>query len=208
METVRTDAEGVTDSMNDKNDKMRSISKLSPEDAVRRLLLYVGEDTDREGLQETPHRVVSSYSELFAGYHTDPHDILKVFEDDSSDEMVVLRDIEFYSMCEHHILPFFGKAHVAYIPDGRVVGISKLARAVDLYARRLQIQERLCQQVTSLLDEVLKPKGSACLLEAQHLCMLSRGVGKQNSVMISSSLTGAFQTEEATRNEFLSLVRK
>ena len=178
-----------------------------PQDNIRRLIEYIGDDPDREGLKETPNRVVRSYSELFSGYREDPSTVMKVFEDDSCDEMVVVRDIEFYSTCEHHLLPFFGKAHVAYIPDGKVLGVSKLIRVLEIFSRRLQIQERLCEQVTYTLMTHLKPKGVACVLEAQHFCITSRGVGKQGSVMVTSSLTGVFRDSgNAARQEFLSMI--
>lgn len=178
--------------------------------AVRELLKFIGEDPDREGLLETPHRVVKSYADLFSGYQYDTDDkiaaVLKVFEDGACDEMVLLKDIEFVSFCEHHLLPFIGKAHIAYLPNGKVVGISKLARILDVYARRLQIQERLTQQVTSALDKYLNPLGSACVVEAHHQCMSCRGVMKQNSVMVTSSLTGQFREPEV-RSEFFHLIR-
>jgi GTP cyclohydrolase I len=186
----------------------RMSGEQGPEENVRRLIEYIGDDPNREGLLETPSRVVRSYTELFGGYGINPSTVLKVFEDDSCDEMVIVRDIEFYSSCEHHMLPFFGKAHIAYIPDGRVVGVSKLVRLLEVFARRLQIQERLCEQVTGALDEHLKPKGSACVLEAKHLCMTGRGVSKQHSVMVTSSLTGAFREKgNPARIEFLSMIR-
>ncbi|RLF30321.1 MAG: GTP cyclohydrolase I FolE [Thermoplasmata archaeon] len=182
-------------------------AERGPEENVVRMLQYIGEDVQREGLLETPERVVRSWYKLYGGYRQDPKDILKTFEDDSSDEMVVLKDIEFYSTCEHHILPFFGKAHIAYIPDGKVVGISKLARLLECFARRLQIQERICRQVTSILMKELRPLGAACLLEAQHFCMTSRGVEKQNSIMVTSSLEGVFKSEKGVKEEFLTIVR-
>ena len=152
--------------------------------------------------------MIRSYAELFGGYGQKPEEVVKVFEDDVCDEMVVVRGVEFHSTCEHHFLPFFGKAHMAYIPDGRVMGVSKLVRLLEIFSRRLQIQERLCEQVTEALDEYLKPKGSACVLEAQHLCMTGRGVRKQGSVMVTSSLTGVFrESGNAARQEFLSVVR-
>jgi len=178
-----------------------------PVDNVRRLLEYIGEDPKREGLIETPQRVIRSYETLFGGYKQKPEDVMKVFEDGACDEMVLLKDIEFFSHCEHHMLPFFGEAHIAYIPDGKVIGISKLARILEIYARRLQIQERIGQQVTDCLMQFLKPKGAACVLSAQHLCMLCRGVQKQNSVMMTSSLTGVFLEHAQTRSEFLSMIR-
>jgi len=182
-------------------------AETGPTENVRRVLEYIGEEPDREGLLETPDRVVRSWEQLYGGYGKDPKAILKVFEEDTSDEMVVLKDIEFYSTCEHHMIPFFGKAHIAYIPNGKVVGISKLARLLEVFARRLQIQERLCQQVTKVLMEELGAKGAACVLEAQHLCMLARGVEKQNSVMVTSSTVGAFRDDPATRAEFMNLIK-
>lgn len=175
--------------------------------AVSLLIRHIGDDPEREGLRETPERVLRSYHEIFEGYKLDPARILKTFEDGACDEMVVLKDIEFYSVCEHHWQPFFGKAHIAYIPDGRVVGISKLARLLDIYARRLQIQERLTTQVTEALMQHLKPRGAACVIEAQHFCMICRGVNKQNSKMITSSLKGEFLDELEVRHEFLSLIK-
>jgi GTP cyclohydrolase I len=177
-----------------------------PQDAVRRLIQYIGDDPLREGLKETPDRVVRSYAELFAGYKQNPADVMKVFEDGACDEMVLLQDISCVSTCEHHLLPFIGTAHVAYIPDKRVIGVSKLARIVDIYARRLQVQERLTQQITAALDEHLKPKGSACVIQAQHLCMACRGVGKQNAVMKTSSLSGAFKDDAKARAEFFAMI--
>ncbi len=173
-------------------------------------LRYIGEDPHREGLEETPNRIVRMWDEIFAGYSKSPGDVLTTFAADGYDQMVLSRDIEMYSMCEHHVLPFFGKAHVAYIPDKRVIGISKLARLVDIYARRLQIQERLGEQVTSAMMEYLKPKGAACVIEAQHLCMMMRGCSKQNSVMVTSSLKGIFLDDsgqgQAARNELMRLI--
>lgn len=177
-----------------------------PEQNVRRLLEYIGEDPNREGLKQTPERVLAAYDELFSGYEMDPAKHITLFRHDNYDELVLLKDIEFYSTCEHHIMPFFGRAHVAYVPGKTLLGISKLARIVDIYARRLQIQERLCKEVTKAIDDLIKPKGSACVLEAQHFCMTSRGVGKQNSVMVTSSLTGCFLEEAKTRHEFMTLI--
>jgi GTP cyclohydrolase I len=174
--------------------------------AVETLLGYISEDPQREGLKDTPLRVVRSYDQIFGGYLLNPADEMKVFEDGACDEMVLLKEIEFYSVCEHHMQPFFGKAHIAYIPNGRVIGVSKLARVLDIYARRLQIQERICQQVVSALMEHLQPKGAACILEAKHFCMVCRGVQKQNSVMVTSSLEGVFKRDPATRQELYSLI--
>lgn len=180
-----------------------------PQENLRRLIQFVGDDPDREGLRGTPDRVVRSWGELYSGYSSSPSEVMKVFEEDSCDEMVALRDIDFFSMCEHHLLPFFGRAHIAYIPAGRVIGASKLIRLLEVFARRLQIQERLTEQVTGALMEYLRPRGAACVLEAQHLCMVARGVQKQHSVMVTSSLKGAFLEQgNAARQEFLSMIHR
>lgn len=176
------------------------------EDSVIRMLEFIGEDLSREGLKETPKRVVKSWEFLFSGYQQDAKDHLKLFDSEGYDEIVLLKDIEIYSVCEHHLLPFFGKCHVAYIPDKKVLGISKLARIVDIFARRAQIQERIANQVTSFLMKELKPKAAACIIEAQHLCMLMRGVQKQNSVMVTSSLKGAFMEKLEAREELMRLI--
>jgi len=176
-------------------------------DNIVRILQYLGEDPDREGLKETPDRVVKSYDTLFGGYKLDPKDVIKVFTDGSCDEMVVLKNIEFYSTCEHHMLPFFGKAHIAYLPNKKVIGVSKLIRLLEIFSRRLQIQERLCQEVTEALDKYLEPNGSACIMEAQHFCITARGVQKQHSIMTTSSLTGSFKDKPQTRVELLDLIR-
>ena len=173
---------------------------------VHKQLQYIGEDTTREGLLETPKRVIASWEKLYGGYSENPASVLKTFKDDTCDEMVILKDIEFYSTCEHHLLPFFGKAHIAYIPNGKVVGISKLARLLEIFSRRLQIQERIGQQVTSALMTELEPLGCACVIEAQHFCMRARGVEKQNSIMITSSLEGVFRETQA-RQEFLQFIK-
>lgn len=173
------------------------------------LLKYIGEDPEREGLIDTPKRILKSYDELYAGYKQNPKEILgTVFEDGACDEMVILKDIEFYSMCEHHQLPFFGKISIGYIPNGKVVGVSKLARLVEVFARRMQIQERLTSQIADTLNEVLEPKGVMVICEAQHLCMVSRGVKKQNSKMITSAIRGVFKEKQEARNEFLQLIRE
>ncbi|MDD5740324.1 MAG: GTP cyclohydrolase I FolE [Candidatus Peribacteraceae bacterium] len=179
-----------------------------PVENVRRLIEYIGDDPNREGLRETPQRVIRSYETIFGGYKQQAEDIIKIFEDGACDELVILKDIYFYSTCEHHLLPFSGKAHIGYIPDKRVIGISKLARILEMYTRRLQIQERIGQQVTETLMTLLKPKGAACVLEATHGCMTCRGVQKQGSVMVTSSLRGVFLDQVQTRNEFLSMIRK
>lgn len=170
-------------------------------------LRYIGEDPHREGLSETPQRVVKSWDHLFSGYSVDIASLFKTFESDGYDEMVLLKDIEMYSMCEHHLLPFFGKVHIAYIPDEKVIGVSKLARLLEAFSRRAQIQERIGNQVTEALMQHLKPKAAACIIEAQHLCMLMRGVQKQNSIMTTSSLKGAFMTNLAAREELMRLIK-
>lgn len=175
--------------------------------AVTEMLLAIGEDPAREGLVETPRRIAEMYGEIFAGLAEDPAEHLKVGFEVAHDEMVILRNIPFYSMCEHHFLPFHGEAHVGYIPDGRVVGISKLARVVEGFARRPQLQERLTSQIAEAIMEALEPDGVACVIEAEHLCMTMRGVQKPGSRMITSAMRGTFRESSVTRSEFLSLVR-
>lgn len=174
--------------------------------ALKDILASIGEDPTRSGILETPDRVIRSYQELYRGYHQDVSSLFKTFDEEHSKQIVLLKDIEFYSMCEHHMLPFVGKAHIAYIPEGRVIGISKLARILDVYARRLQIQERLGLQVTGAIMEHLKPAGAACILSAEHYCMRMRGVSKQNSVMVTSSLEGIFMDDIPARQELLALI--
>lgn len=183
-------------------------SREEAEAAVRTLLLWAGDDPDREGLRSTPARVVKAYEEFFSGYRDDPVEMLKrTFEEtDGYDEMVVLRDIHFTSHCEHHILPIIGKAHIGYLPDERVIGISKLARLVQTFARRLQIQEKMTAQIANTLDEVLQPKGVAIVIEATHQCMTTRGVKKSGVTMVTSRMLGAFRDNSKTRREFLSIV--
>jgi GTP cyclohydrolase I len=175
---------------------------------VRDLLVELGEDPEREGLLRTPHRVARAWRFLLAGQTQSPEEIVNgaLFHEDN-DEMICVRDIELYSMCEHHLLPFVGKAHVAYIPNGTIVGFSKIPRLVDLYARRLQVQERLTSQIAETLDRLLAPQGVAVIIEAAHLCMTMRGVEKQNSVAVTSAMLGVFRDDRATRSEFLDLVR-
>ena len=183
-------------------------SREEAEEAVRTLIAYAGDDPAREGLRETPKRVISAYDEFFAGYHECPLDVLsRTFDEVAGyDDIVMLRDIELHSHCEHHMIPFVGKAHVAYFPTDRVVGISKLARVVEVFARRLQVQERLTDQVAEALCQVLKPQGVGVVIEAKHLCMMMRGVEKQNSVMKTSCLLGSFKEDARTRSEFLALL--
>ena len=176
-------------------------------EAIRTLLAEVGEDPDRPGLVGTPDRVRRMYAELTEGYRIDPETVLNsaTFEVDY-DEMVVVRDIEFYSLCEHHLLPFFGRAHVGYLPRGRIIGLSKIPRVVDMYAHRLQVQERLTHQVADFLMERLRPKGVACVIEATHLCTVMRGVRKQEATMVTSSMLGTFRADARTRSEFLTFI--
>jgi GTP cyclohydrolase I len=176
---------------------------------VRAMLEAVGEDPDREGLQKTPERVEKAFRFLTQGYGTDTSALLNgALFTVSYDEMVIIKDIDVYSMCEHHLLPFFGKAHVAYIPNGKVVGLSKIPRLVDAFARRLQVQERLTVQIAEALQEWVKPRGVGVVIEAMHFCMIMRGVEKQNSVAVTSCMLGALREQHETREEFLTLMRK
>ncbi len=177
------------------------------ESAVRMILELIGEDPQREGLKKTPHRVYKAFKHLCEGYEKDPKKVLgdALFES-SNDEMVLVRDIEFYSLCEHHLLPIIGRAHVAYIPDGKVVGLSKIPRMVNIYARRLQIQEQMTEQIADAIVETIKPKGVAVVLEARHMCMEMRGVEKINSTTVSSALRGLFKKDAKTREEFMSMI--
>lgn len=178
------------------------------EDLVRQFLLEIGEDPEREGLKKTPGRVDRCWKFLTRGYTQDLETVVNgaLFEAES-DDMVIVRDIEFFSMCEHHLLPFFGRCHVGYIPNGRIIGVSKVARIVDMFARRLQVQERLTREISSALSDILDARGVGVVMEARHLCMQMRGVEKQNSVMTTSSMLGSFRRELATRNEFTRLIR-
>lgn len=177
------------------------------EELVRSILQEIGEDPTREGLLRTPHRVAKAYTFLTEGYTKDVHTILNgaVFEENYN-EMVIVRDIDFYSLCEHHMLPFFGKCHIAYIPKGKIVGLSKLPRIVDVFARRLQVQERMTQQIADALEEILDPLGVAVVAEASHMCMMMRGVQKQNSITTTSAVRGEFCEKSDTRSEFLRLI--
>jgi GTP cyclohydrolase I len=183
-------------------------SSTASEDLIRDLLSAVGEQPDREGLRDTPERVRKSLGFLTDGYGRSPREVLgtAIFEEEY-DEMVLVKDIELYSLCEHHMLPFFGKAHIAYVPNGRIVGLSKLPRLVDLFSRRLQVQERLTTQIAEALWDLLEPRGVGVVIEASHLCMMMRGVQKQNSQTVTSCLLGCFKDSQQTRSEFLDLVR-
>ncbi len=177
------------------------------EEAVRTVLTELGEDPQREGLLKTPHRVAKALRFLTEGYTMDPTEILnQALFTTSNDEMVLVRDIEFYSMCEHHMLPIIGRAHVAYIPDGKVVGLSKIPRIVNVFARRLQIQEQMTEQIADAIEETIHPKGVAVVLHARHMCMEMRGVEKINSTTVSSALRGLFKSDQRTRNEFYNLI--
>jgi len=176
------------------------------EAAVREILLAIGEDPDRDGLQETPARVARMYAELFAGLHSDPRDLLSKTFKQKYDEMVLVKDIRFESMCEHHLLPFFGKAHIAYLPQGRIVGLSKLARVVEALSRRPQVQERMTEELADLLMTELDARGVGVVLEATHTCMTIRGVRKPDSVCSTSAMRGIFRENQATRSEFLALI--
>ncbi len=178
------------------------------ERAVREILLAIGEDPDRAGLVETPKRVANMYEEIFAGLHDDPKRHLKLFDEGNNDEMVVVRDIPMYSMCEHHLLPFIGKAHIAYIPsDGRVIGLSKLARIVDSFSKKPQLQERLTSQIADFLDKELSPQGVAVVIEAEHLCMTMRGARAAGAKTQTSALRGSMRKDAKTRAEAMSLLR-
>jgi GTP cyclohydrolase I len=177
------------------------------EAATRELLVAIGEDPDREGLKGTPRRVAEAMTFLTSGYRTDPEKLINgaIFTQETN-SMVIVKNIELYSLCEHHVLPFFGRCHIGYIPSGRVFGLSKLARLVDMYARRLQLQERLTEQISRAIMESIDAKGVGVMIEARHLCMMMRGVEKQNSVMVTSSVLGTFRESVATREEFLALI--
>jgi GTP cyclohydrolase IA len=188
--------------------KRQHLAGAAMQEHIREILKAIGEDPDREGLLRTPQRVAQALTFLTRSYEMDPAKVINdaLFTEDY-EEMIVQKDIDFYSLCEHHLLPFFGKAHVAYIPHHKIVGISKLARLVDVYARRLQVQERMTNQIATIIMEKLDALGVAVVIEAEHLCMRMRGVEKQNSYVITSSLLGAFRTRQDTRSEFMNLIR-
>lgn len=179
------------------------------EPLVRRLLVELGENPEREGLKRTPERVAAALSFLTSGYTQTVQDVVQgaVFSDDCN-EMVIVKDVEFYSQCEHHMLPFFGRVHVGYVPDGKIIGLSKIARIVDVFARRLQVQERMTAQIADGLMEILEPRGVGVVVEARHFCMMMRGVQKQNSSTLSSAMRGTFQADARTRMEFMELIRR
>ncbi len=185
-----------------------TLEEASTQDIYRELLRRMGEDPTRDGLLRTPERMEKSTAYLTQGYHQSVEEVLhNALFDVDYDEMVIVRDVEFYSQCEHHLLPFFGKAHIAYVPNGKVIGLSKIPRIVDVFARRLQVQERLTRQIAEAITDAIAPQGVAVILEAQHLCMMMRGVEKQHSATVTSAMLGVFKSQLQTRNEFLSLVR-
>ena len=185
------------------------MKKPNFEKTIEELLLSLGENPARQGLRRTPKRMTDSLKYLTGGYHKSAKEVINsaVF-DEEYDEMVVVRDLDIYSLCEHHLLPFYGKCHVAYIPKGRIIGLSKIPRIVDIFARRLQVQERLTQQIAACLKEALEPLGVAVIIEALHLCMAMRGVEKQNATCVTSTMLGVFRTDRSTRMEFMELIRK
>ena len=189
--------------------KSLKISENQALDAVKTLIRWAGDDPEREGLKETPKRVVNSYKDFFSGYDLDPREILskKFKEVDGYDEMIILKDIRLESHCEHHMVPFIGSAHVGYLPRKKVVCLSKLARLVDAFAKRLQIQEKLTAQIANTIDEVLQPSGVGVIIEASHLCVTTRGIHKPDSKMVTSRMLGTFRSDQATRKEFLELVK-
>ncbi len=186
---------------------IETVDQAGVRDAVRRIIEAIGEDPSREGLLDTPRRIAEMYEELFTGLHQDPREVLSTSFQESHREMVILKNIPFYSLCEHHFLPFHGQAHVGYVPQGRIVGASKIARVVDILARRPQLQERLTGQVADAITEALSPDGVAVVIEAEHLCMTMRGVQKPGTTLITSAIRGAFRRRAVTRSEFLALVR-
>lgn len=174
---------------------------------VKLMIEALGEDSSREGLLETPERVAKSFSKLYGGYAQDPKDVVTVFDNEGYDEMIIAKDIEFYSMCEHHMLPFFGKAHVGYVPNNKIIGLSKMPRLVEIFSRRLQNQERLTKQIAEALNDSLSPKGVGVVVEGSHFCMMARGVEKQSCKMSTSFFVGGFKSDQRTRSEFLNLIK-
>jgi GTP cyclohydrolase IA len=186
-----------------------SLTSATFEELVREMIVRIGEDPDREGLSRTPERVRRSWEFLARGYKEDPDALLrKALFTVTYDQMVIVKDIEMFSLCEHHMLPFFGKVHVAYIPNGKVIGLSKIPRLIEIFSRRLQIQERLTTQIAETIQKVIQPQGVGVVIEARHLCMMMRGVEKQHSQAVTSSMLGCFREEQETRTEFLSLIRQ
>ena len=190
-------------------DLSTTLTSASYEELVREMIIRLGENPDREGLSRTPARVEKAMRFLLKGYKDDPEELLrKALFTVSYDEMVIVKDVEMFSLCEHHLLPFFGKVHVAYIPNGKVIGLSKIPRLIEIFSRRLQIQERLTTQIAEAIQNAIEPQGVGVVIEARHLCMMMRGVEKQHSSAVTSSMLGSFRSEEETRTEFLSLIRQ
>src|SRR5271165_2358427 len=190
-------------------DQPATLTSATYEELVREMIVRLGEDPDREGLTRTPARVAKAMQFLTKGYQEDPEALLRnALFTVNYDEMVIVKDIEMFSLCEHHMLPFFGKVHVAYIPNGKVIGLSKVPRLIELFSRRLQIQERLTTQIAETIQKVIEPQGVGVVIEARHLCMMMRGVEKQHSAAVTSSMLGCFRNEQETRSEFLSLIRQ
>ncbi|MCE5301171.1 MAG: GTP cyclohydrolase I FolE [Spirochaetia bacterium] len=189
--------------------RKKPFDRVAIQKAVRMIIEAVGDDINREGLQETPRRVADMYAEIFDGIGKEPNDVIKIFEAEEHDEMVILKDISFYSVCEHHLLPFLGKAHIAYIPrKNKLLGLSKMARVVELYAKRLQLQERLTTQIADTIMKCIDPLGVLVIVEAEHLCMTMRGVKKPGSKMVTSAIRGVFRRNESSRKEALELISK
>ncbi len=199
----------TTKEMRENEVESNEVEKENVEDAVRSILVNVGEDIEREGLQRTPHRVAKMYDELLAGYDVDPVKLVNgALFDVEYDEMIVVKDIEYFSMCEHHMLPFYGRAHVAYIPGEKIIGLSKIPRIVEMFARRLQVQERLTRQIAELIEEILEPQGIAVVIEGAHMCSMMRGVKKEHPRMVTSAMRGSFKENAMTRNEFMQHLRQ
>ncbi|WP_195576072.1 GTP cyclohydrolase I FolE [Paenibacillus sp. 1001270B_150601_E10] len=195
---------GVKDYVN----KSVSDNREQVEYHIRELLKLIGENVEREGLLDTPARVTRMYEEIFSGYSVDPRDVLGVTFDEQHEELVIVKDIVYYSQCEHHMAPFFGKVHIGYIPSGQIVGLSKLARLVDAITRRLQVQERITSEIANILEEVLTPQGVMVVVEGEHLCMCARGVRKPGSKTVTTAVRGSFKTDAASRQEFMSLLKQ
>ncbi|MCP4715309.1 MAG: GTP cyclohydrolase I FolE [Deltaproteobacteria bacterium] len=174
---------------------------------TRELIIAIGEDPDREGVLETPHRVAEACEKIYGGYSANPREFVTEFEGEDYDEMIICKNIDFFSTCEHHMMPFFGKVHIGYLPTKKIIGVSKLPRIVEMFARRMQNQERLTMQIARSISDLLNPQGVGVVMEAQHLCMMCRGVEKQNAIMTTSSFTKAFRASDKTRSEFLRLIR-
>lgn len=189
-------------------EKNKKIDKKKIQDAIKQIIKAIGENPEREGLKETPRRVAEMYEEIFSGINQKPESVVKIFCSEEHDEMILLKDIPFYSVCEHHLMPFLGKAHIAYIPKGnKLIGLSKLARIVEIFAKRLQLQERLTSQIADTIKDLIDPLGVLVIIEAEHLCMTMRGIKKPGSKMVTSALRGAFKKNESTRKEALDLIK-